>query len=191
LWMPQGWQAPSLMRRTERHVLVLVFVAAQLLVATTYSLAGLGKVLGVIYQLSLGQVSSLHPTSLARHIAARLLETSDRSLWGPWLIERGGLLWPLMMGTLYLQIFALVFALRPALHRLLGYGLVAFHMMAPLTLSIDFTPAIMLCGLLFVASPVAPDRFSLRDVTQQLPLLGKLVRGVGPLGSRNRHPNAE
>lgn len=171
LWLPRGWSTPAALGRRGRQELVLVFSAAQLLVATTYTLAGAGKILGGLYQLVRGEVTVFHPQSLARHIAARLLETNDVSLWGPWLIERGEWLWPLMMGTVYLQFFAIVFALRPRLHRLLGYGLVVFHVLAPLSLAIDFTPAIMLCGTLFVASPIAPEDAHWRAVLTDLPLV--------------------
>jgi hypothetical protein len=84
----------------------------------------------------------------------------------------------MMLGTLYLQLFAVVFALRPRLHPLLGIGLVSFHVMAPLTLAIDFTPSIALCGLLYCASAVAPERLDARQILGDLPLLGAALRRV-------------
>lgn len=184
IWLPRGWARPWACSRAARHSLLLVYTAAQLLVAVTYGLAGVGKCLGAIYQVVLGEITSLHPDALALHIASRLLETNDHSLWGPWLIERGGWLWPMMLGTLYLQLFAVVFTLRPSLHRLLGVGLVCFHVMAPLALAIDFTPAIALCGLLYCASAVAPEQFSARRVLMDLPLLGPALRHAARLRRR-------
>ncbi len=178
IWLPHGYRSSCERSRRTAQQTIVVYVAAQLIIATTYTLAGVGKLLGALYQLAQGEVTAFHPSSLSRHIAARLLETNDVSLWGPWLIERGDWLWPLMLGTLYLQLFAVVFAMRPSLHHLLGYGLVAFHALAPLSLMIDFSPAIVLCGTLYVASAVAPERSSLEEALCDLPLVGGVARVI-------------
>lgn len=175
IFFPRGWTEPSALSRAGRHSVLLVFCAAQLLTALTYALSGVGKMLGIVYQLWLGQVTSLHPSSLARHLADRMLQTNEVSLWGPWMIEHGAWLWPMMLGTLYIQLFAIQFAARPHLHRWLGVGLVGFHAVTALSLTIDFTPAVMLIGLLFVVSPLSPPRVGLRSVLLDLPVFGPLA----------------
>ena len=188
IWLPRRWHHPGLMARATRHELLLVYVGAQLLVGTTYTLAGIGKILGAAYQATQGEITALHPSALSRHVAARLLETGDTTLWGPWLIERGAWLWPLMLGTLYLQVFAVSLTMRPRLHGLLGFGLVAFHVLAPASLAIDFTPAVMLCGLLYACSAVRPERWELRELVLDLPLFGSAVRRFSRRLRRNAQP---
>lgn len=179
IFAPNEGYARSLRPRAQRHALLSTYVAGQLVVATTYTLSGLGKLLGTGYQLGNGEAGLLNLQSLPLHVAARLLETADTSLVGSWLVELGAWTWPLFIATVYFQLFAVVCVLRPRLHRLLGLVLVSFHLMSALALMIDFTPAIVLCGLLYVASawaPSAPRQLSqgVREVLLDLPV----VRGV-------------
>jgi hypothetical protein len=167
--------------RTERQSTLLVFSAAQFVVGMTYSLAGLGKLIGSAYQAALGQITPLHPSALARHLADRILQTNADSLLGPWMIEHAVLLWPMMLLTLYLQFFAVWAVMRPRLHRLWGVGLLSFHATTILSLTIDFNPNIMLLAVLFIASPTAPARFEPGSIARDLPLFGALFR---PRGAR-------
>lgn len=172
-------------QRAERQHALLAFHAAQTMLALTYSLAGVGKLLGSAYQLAQGQITPLHPEALARHIADRLLQTHPESLLGDLMIEYGALLWPMMLATLYLQLFALVAVFRPRLHRLWGLGLMSFHTVTGLTMTIDFTPNILLLGILYLASPFAPSGWDLRGMLSDLPLLGKPAdRLLPPSASR-------
>ncbi len=170
--LPRDWARPERLTRAGQHSLLLVLSTAQLFTALTYSLSGVGKVGGIIYQLWLDQTTSLHPSSLARHLADRLLQTNQLSLWGPWMIEHGAWLWPLMIGTIYLQLFALHFAARPHLHRWLGIGLVSFHVLTTMSLTIDFTPAVVLVGMLFIVSPLQPEQIQWKAALRELPLIG-------------------
>jgi len=172
VWLPAAW--PSKARRDRQHAL-FVWSAAQVGLALTYSLAGLGKLLGTVYQAVRGEPTPLHPSALARHMADRLQQTDAESLLGPWMIEHGAWLWPLMLGTVYLQLFALQAAFRPTLHRAWGVGLIGFHVVSILTLTIDFNPNIPLLGLLFVASPFAPP-LRLGELVAELPWVGYLSR---------------
>ncbi|MEL6188207.1 MAG: hypothetical protein AAFU79_26580, partial [Myxococcota bacterium] len=141
--------------RTERQHGLLGLHAAMTMLALTYSLAGVGKLLGTAYQAALGQITPLHPSALARHIADRLLQTYPESILGGFMIEYGVWLWPMMLATVYIQLFALVAAFRPRLHRLWGVGLMGFHVVTALTMTIDFSPNLILLGLLWLASPFA------------------------------------
>ncbi|MGF1511184.1 MAG: hypothetical protein ACFB9M_16955 [Myxococcota bacterium] len=195
VWLPNDWHrahGPG-RARVRRQSLLFVFSGAQVAVAMTYSLAGLGKILGTAYQAVLGQVTPLHPSALARHIADRILQTHADSLLGAWMIEHAAFLWPMMIGTLYLQTFALFAALRPRLHRVWGVGLMVFHTVTLLALTIDFTPSIFLVGLLFVASPVAPNRFDLFGFLRDLPIIGFGIEAlrqaaISPVGEPRAPP---
>lgn len=175
VWLPAGWTRPERLDRVGRHAILLVFGALQVLVAATYSLAGFAKVGGTVYQALLGQPTPLHPDALARHLADRILQTRPESLLGPFMIDHAPWLWPMMLGTVYLQLFAVVAAFRPRLHAAWGAGLVLFHATTALSLTIDFNPAIVIVGLLFVASPFQP-RTTPRAWLADLPLVGAAVR---------------
>lgn len=201
MFLPAGWsraEGPGLARRRRQHAL-LVFSAAQTAVCLTYALAGFGKLLGTAYQAARGEPTPLHPSALARHIADRLLQTHTDSVLGAWMIEHAPLLWPLMLATLYLQTCALWAAFRPRLHRLWGIGLMGFHVVTMLSMTIDFTPNILLVGVLLLASPTAPRALDLRGIVFDLPLFGSLASRVGGQSSlaarasciaRNKNSNA-
>lgn len=154
--LPRGWTEPAQSSRRERQRVLRLFHTCQLLVATTYSLAGVGKLFGAAYQAWKGEMTLFHPSSVARHTAARLLETPEGAPLGDWAVRYGHWLWPAAMALLAVQLLAFWMARRPACHGVLGGCLVGFHAMAALTMGIDFSPAAMLCGVLFLASPFTP-----------------------------------
>lgn len=166
--LPEKWTNPAQLTRVGRQQLIRVCHACQLLVATTYTLSGVGKLLGAAYQAWLGQATIFHPSALSRHVAARLLETNEMSLLGDWTIKHGHYLWPATLGLLAIQLGAVWMARRPAFHFTLGMALVTFHAMTALTMNIDFTPAIVLCGALFVVSPFSETRLP-RPVARGIP----------------------
>lgn len=151
--LPVGWTQPTRLSRDSRQRVLRLFHACQLLVATTYCLSGVGKLLGATYQAWIGETTLFHPSSLARHTAARLLETPEGAPLGAWMVRNGHWLWPATLSLLAVQVLAFWMARRPTWHFVLGACLVAFHAMTALTMGIDFTPAMMLCGVLFLASP--------------------------------------
>ena len=176
LFLPNEAFSTPQKSRAIRYRSVLIFHAALTMLCLTYSLAGVGKLLGSAYQAALGQMTPLHPSALAIHIADRLLQTYPESLLGPWMIDYGVFLWPAMLGTIYLQLFALVAAFRPRLHQLWGFGLSCFHMVTALTMTIDFSPNLVLLGIFLVASPFAPSQFDIRKTALDLPLFGPLLK---------------
>ena len=171
-FLPNGAFNPAAASRSTRQASLLAFSAAQVALAGTYTLAGIGKLVGTAYQAFLGQVTPLHPAALARHVADRIVQTHADSLLGEFMIENAILIWPMMLATLYLQLFAVWAAFRPRLHRLWAFGLIGFHVMTKLSMTIDFTPNILLLGFLWAASPTAPTRFEWRATAADLPLVG-------------------
>ena len=178
-FLPNGAFDSARQTRPVRAASLFAFSGAQIALALTYSLAGVGKLLGTAYQAAIGQITPLHPSALARHVADRIIQTHADSLLGEFMIENAVLIWPMMMATLYLQLFALWAVFRPRLHRLWAFGLIGFHVMTKLSMTIDFTPNIMLLGFLWAASPTAPDRLDLRGIIADLPFVGPWIPGVG------------
>lgn len=179
VFLPDAAFRPAGASRRERALTLRAFSAAQGMLCLTYSLAGVGKLLGTVYQGALGQMTPLHPNALAVHIADRLLQTYPETTLGPWMIAHAPWLWPAMLATLYIQTFALAAAFRPRLHRLWALGLIGFHAVTALSMTIDFTPNIMLVGLLLAASPFAPSHDDQRRLLADLPVVGGLFRGAG------------
>lgn len=152
-WLPVGWTAPDTLRRKQRQLVLRLFHACQVLTATTYTLSGVGKILGAGYQWWRGEATFFGFDSVARHTAARLLETPGNAVLGDWAVRHGAWLWPGAMALLALQLGAVWLAVRPHFHVALGAGLITFHALTALTMGIDFSPAVVLCAFLFLASP--------------------------------------
>jgi hypothetical protein len=162
--------------RATRQRFVIVFWSCQAMVLLTYTMSGVGKAAGAIYQLFAGQNNLLMPTGCASIVANRLLQTNSRSWLGPWLIAHPWFGWPLMLVCVYLELFAFWAAFRPALHRWWAAGLILFHVGVYLVMSIAFSPAVMLVGLLFLASPFRGEEQIRGAVAKQLPLLSWFPR---------------
>ena len=80
--------------------------------------------------------------------------------------------WLLYLGAIYLQLFAVVAAFRPALHRVWGMVLIGFHLMSALTFAIGFPRNVLLLALFLVGSPFVEGKPSWRTVLTQLPVIG-------------------
>ncbi len=165
------WRAGETPRRRVRQEFLNVFWTAHALVLLTYSMSGLGKVLGALWQASQGQLTAFHPQAMALHIADRLLETGSRSPVGLWLVDHVWAAWPLMLGTIYLQFFAFGAIFRPQLLRIWTVGLILFHLATYFTLAIRFGPPVLLLAIWGLASPFAPEKSSVLEVLTNLPLV--------------------
>lgn len=180
IFLPDAWEKTVYPLRVVRQRFLAVFWACQALVLLVYSMAGLGKVVGAVYQFSVGQTHALMPGALAAIVANRLVQTNSQSLLGPWLIDHPLLGWPFMMADIYLQLFAFRVAFRPSLHKLWAFGLILFHIGSFLLLTISFAQSILLLALLFVCSPFRSSRESWRSTVADLPLFGQLIGRMVP-----------
>jgi hypothetical protein len=168
--------------RRERQDYLNVFWTAHALILLTYTMSGLGKVAGALYQSIQGQVTAFHPQALALHVVARLAETGSQSPVGDWLVDHSWVGWPLMLGAIYLQTFAFWSIFRPRLLRVWTIGLIAFHLATFFVLTIRFAPPVLLLALWGLASPFAPSNSSLGDILADLPLFGTFF-GKASLGA--------
>ena len=178
IFLPSHWAKIGISSRLTQQMTLRLFWCCQALVMLTYSMSGLGKLGGALYQLMIGQIHLFHPDAFSLHIAERLLQNNSTSLMGSWFIEHP--LWgmPVMVGALYFQLFAFWAAFRPSLHKLWGFGLILFHIGTSLIFSINFSFSIFLIALLFLYSPFKPEMFFWRRVFRDLPLFGIFYREI-------------
>ena len=176
IFLPRHWARPGAADRLTRQMTLRVFWCCQAFILMAYSMAGLGKIGGAIYQMFMGQIHALHPQALALHAAERLLQTNSSSLLGEWVIEHPLWGWPLMVGMMYIQFFSIWAAFRPSLHKLWGIGLILFHIGNSLILNINFHANIFLIAVFLLYSPFQSERFSWRRAAIDLPLFGAMLR---------------
>jgi hypothetical protein len=175
IFLPRNWDDAKPLPRCTRQTVLLIFWGVQAFILMTYTLAGLGKIGGALYQLAMGQMHAFHPEALAYHIAERLLQTGNSSLLGVFFIEHPWFGFPAMLLMLYAQVFSFWIAFRPSLHRLWGALLILFHISVSFTLSIHFHPQVFLVALFFVYSPFRRS-LTLRETCAELPLFGVFFR---------------
>ena len=179
--LPSGRASDIIGSRARSQRYLRVFWAAQTMILLFYSMGGGVKVLGAIWQGANGLVHAFAPQALARHTAYRLLEGADLPAYfaaGPWLVSHpsfGILIYPL---SIYLETLAFFIAFRPALHRVWATGLIGMHLGIFFFMTILFSPQILMLGLMFIASPFSPTRFSLREAMLQLPLCGDIAARI-------------
>lgn len=176
IFLPSATFPLSKRSTTYKQIYLTVFAGAQLLLATSYTMAGTWKVVVGLGQWMNGSVNTFHPDALAMLVAYRLQETNSPSLLG-WLVVDYPLLgWPLHLAGVYLEFFAVIAALRPSLHRVWGLGLILLHIGAWFFLGILFRTNVFLLGILFVFSPFASDQLHWQAVCYELPIIGSLLR---------------
>jgi hypothetical protein len=165
--------------RAQRHAYLIVLWGAQAFALLTYSMAGLGKVVFLFYQATIGEVHALSPDALAIHIAEVIVLKNAPSLIGPWFIEHSYIGLPLMVGVVYLQFFSFWAAFRPAIHRAWGIGLIGFHIGTSTMMGILSVEHILFVGLFMFATTFASSRqWTLDEMLLSLPVIGELSKRI-------------
>jgi hypothetical protein len=177
VFLPAGWDvaAPAAGRRL-RQCTLLVFWTCQAAILLSYTMAGLGKVGGAVYQIAAGQPNAFLPSALGAHIAQRLLQTNSSSALGAWIIGHPWLTWPLLPLPIYLEFFSFCVAFRPPLQRLWAAALILFHLATFFTMTISFPQSCFVLAIFFFPSCWQSVSYGWREMFSNLPLLGDLVR---------------
>jgi hypothetical protein len=153
----------------EREQFASTIVLAQLCVLFFFTLTGLWKLWHACVAAVGPGTSAFEVDGFSLLIAKNQLASGRDTVIGPLLIERPVLGWALFNATIYLEAASLLIVARPRLHRLWGYGLIAFHLGTDAAMGILFPASIVLVGLLLVASPFAPERLEVRATALDLP----------------------
>jgi hypothetical protein len=181
LFLPQAAPDEFAASRCKRQLFLSVFWGVQLALLLFYSMSGALKLAAATVQAAQGQVCALAPEALSRHVAHHMLITGSQTPLGRFFVRQPCVGWPLFLGALYIELFALVAAFRPSLHRFWGMGLIALHVSIGLTMGIWFNVNVLLAALLYVNSPFAPQDNSLRQVVSNLPLFRLLRKPLDTL----------
>lgn len=187
LFLPDAWG--ELDRSVEkRKKFLLIFWGAQALFLLTYSMSGIGKLWSAIVQLAHGQPNAFSPNAFALQIADWLTQMQATTLLGSFIIAHPLVGWPFYLAMLYLLLFAVLAAFRPAIQKLWAFGLILFHIGTYLTMRIYFFPPVILLLLLFFDSPFRSPGTTWRDILANLPFVGwaieRLVRRKTPSAPR-------
>lgn len=166
--LPRGWTHGE--SRAVRQRTLLVVWTCQAAILLSYTMSGLGKLGGAIYQTIVGQPGAFTPGALGAHIAERLLQTHSHSAAGTWIVAHPLLTWPLMPGAIAVELFSFWAAFRPALQRPWAMALIVFHLGIYLAMTINFPQNCLLLALFFFASPFEPAGLRLADRLADLPL---------------------
>jgi len=161
-----------------RKTFSLVFWSAQAYLLLTYTMAGIGKLIYAAIQFSNGQAHAFSPDAGALFAATQLNQMGVSTPLGPLIIEHPYLAWLPFLIMLELQTFAIVAAFRPQLHRVWGFGLIAFHLATFLTMRAVFVGPSFLLALFLLSSPFVPANTSLRDVLFSIPIIGTIARYI-------------
>lgn len=176
IFLPDGWGNPAKFSTAGKQKFLLAFWGCQAIILLTYTMSGIGKLIGGFNQMMAGESFVFEPQAGALHVADRLIVTNSTSPIGPFVIDHYLLLWPLYLGTIYLLLFSFSVAFKPSLHRLWGLGIILFHIVNYLAINIGFNAHVFLLALLFLISPFSPAKMDLKTVLHDLPLLGIFIK---------------
>ncbi len=157
---------------------LLIFWGVQAFNLLTYSMVGIGKLVGAVEQIAAGTSNFFSPNAAALFIADRLIVTDASSAWGVWAVTHFELVYPYIIVTLYISLVAFLVAFRPQLHRTWGLLLIIYHIGNFLVINIAFSAHIFLWAILLLGSPFAPEKVRMREIARSLPFFDILVRTV-------------
>lgn len=156
--------------RADALAIIRVFWLTQALALLPYTLSGYWKIRHSGLELFSGD-------AMARLLLDRIAnQAADIPPLLPLVVSNGYIAQALLLGAVYMQIFALFALFRPHLHRPIGIGLILFHFGTGWLLAIPFDAHIIVNGLFLVFSPLAPKRFWALEFARSLPLLGEPLR---------------
>ena len=174
VFLPRGWHRPApLASRALRQGTLLVFWLGGAAVLLSYTMSGIGKLGGALYQIAHWQPNAFTPGALGALIAQRLLQVHSESFLGAWIINHPWLTWPAMPTAVYLEFFSLWIAFRPAAARPWAALLIVFHIGTFFTMTITFPQSCFLLALFFFRSPFAPLTLRWNDLLRSVPLVGE------------------
>jgi hypothetical protein len=178
IFLPDDWNKFNELPQLAKKKFLFTFWAVQVLTLLTYTMAGIGKILGFVDQLFSGQVHFFAPKAAALHIADRMIVTNSVSPLGPWIIDHYLLAWPFFVAPLYFMIFAFWAAFRPRLHQFWGLGLILFHVASYLTMNIGFFIHNMILAMFLLNSPFRGKEGNVIETSFELPLFGWLLKKI-------------
>lgn len=168
-----------------RKRFLLIFWITQFTVLSTYTMSGFGKLYDAGYDIITQRgITVFSPYALAYYIADWIPRFDQTSLLGPFIIEHPLFGWLPMLITLYLLVFSVWIAFKPDLHRIWAFGLLMFHVMVYLTMSLAFSESLLVLLLLFYASPFQMPHTPWRSMLVGLPLFGWLFNRLIFISSR-------
>lgn len=178
LFLPAAAGRLDRMPRSAVMGCIMAFWFAQFIPLFCYSLSGLWKVLFSGPEL-------LTSDGFVRILLNRAMsDTKSMPLLVPYLVRYEYLSQFLLLGVVYLEVFAVFAWFRPHLHRPFGVMLILFHLGVGWLLNISFMNHLVILGIFMVFSPFSPRRSSWFAVAQSLPLLGIPFR----IRARRRQP---
>lgn len=162
----------------DRKLFLLVFWGTQVFILLTYTMSGLGKLLGALGQMLEGQAHAFLPQAFSLHIAYWMNAIQSTTLLGPFVVEHPFIVWPFFVASMYVLAFSLWAAFKPSLHKLWAFFLILFHIGTFLTMKILFVPPALLLTILFFDSPFANPKTDWRKTLSDIPLAGWLLDRV-------------
>lgn len=178
LFLPSQPKHIARSSRLIRTKFLYAFSIAPALVLFFYTLSGFYKVSDATVRLITGQYGGFMPDAMAQTVARRSLETLSDPIWAGLVTNYPMLGWPFYLSLYYIEIVAIFIFFRPSLHRVWGCLLIAFHLGTAVFMDIAFNLHVLINGMLFIASPFAPDKMDLSQMVRELPFLGRFLGGA-------------
>lgn len=175
IFLPNIWEKDTF---AVRRKFLLQIWFAQAMFMLTYFMAGLQKFHAVFVQWSAGEIHGLHPLAFAYQSADWIRQLQSPAPLAASIIEHPELWWPVYLSLYFVQIFALWIMVRPSLQKPWAFALIFFHFGTFLSMGITFFQQFVLVLALFIHTPFAIERVTLKQFFIDLPIAGQLYELV-------------
>lgn len=174
VFFPNIWKES--LSNERRKKFLMIFWITQAFVLMTYTMSGIGKLLGSYDALRAGQPHAFSQDAAALHISSLLISMQETTILGPAIVKNPILGWFPFVAVIYLQFFSFFIAFKPKLHRLWSLGLVLFHIGTYLSMRAIFVSPVAVLMILFFSSPFQSQKTSLQQTLLDLPIFGWTIR---------------
>lgn len=174
IFFPNVWK--ETLSNERRKKFLIVFWVAQAFVLMTYTMSGIGKLLGSYDAIRAGQAHAFSQDAAALHISSLLLSMQETTIFGPAIVKNPILGWFPFIAVIYLQFFSFFIAFKPKLHRLWSLGLVLFHIGTYLSMRAIFVSPVAILMILFFSSPFQNQKNPWQQIFLDLPIFGGTIK---------------
>ncbi len=149
---------------------------AALITLSVYTMSASWKVLeGIILASVEGEMSYLNPQSMSVLIASYITKHGYEPPLAEFVIANLWVSWPLILGTIYMQLFAMVALFRPYIISLWLIMILSFHILSIPLLNLPFNAQGIGAALVLVAFPFMRMPNSMGQIVNSLPLVAESI----------------
>ncbi len=156
---------------------LLVYWGAIAGIFATYTLSGFWKVYWGILAIIDGRLSSFSMMAFPEHVARKTIFESREYFYSGIVISNSILSWIAYLGTIYIEVVAVLVAFKPSLHKIWAFIFIFMHVGILLVIGIPFFESLFVLCIIVLNSPFSGS-LQLGKMFSDLPIFGYFLKKI-------------